>query len=297
MITVSPDVSSSTNLAGWINKAGVWSTSERTDWFVDDAQTLLHWRERPGGQHLELGIAETNMVGLLGELGATWSRWAVPLFPIGVLYDPFLARALEPWAYGIYAGGQSILVGTPSGVSLSSEGGAHQSVVTPSIGIEQPGCVSFEPAFAIEVEWILLDALAHLGRPDGHSSYLRLSTRPVDQSLAEIPLDPAARERRRRQVLAGAYLLRRSSAPKVRICASGAVVENALQASRRIAELGVESEVVCITSADRLYAALLARQGTSDGALRGDVRLRVWRKFRVHIQRHELVDVHDRRNQ
>ena len=112
VVTVSPDVSSSTNLGGWVNKVGVWSARERLDWFADDAETILHWREKPTGQHIELGIAETNLVGLLGELGATWSRWDQPLFPIGVLYDPFVERALEPWSFGIYAGGQSILLVT-----------------------------------------------------------------------------------------------------------------------------------------------------------------------------------------
>jgi pyruvate dehydrogenase E1 component len=124
VVTVSPDVSSSTNLGGWVNKVGVWSHEDRRNWFADDAETILHWRERPSGQHIELGIAETNLVGTIGELGATWSRWGQPLLPIGVLYDPFVERALEPWSFGIYAGGQSILVGTPSGVTLASEGGA-----------------------------------------------------------------------------------------------------------------------------------------------------------------------------
>jgi len=113
VVTVSPDVSLSTNLAGWVNKVGVWSAADRTDWFADDAETIVHWREQPGGQHIELGIAETNLAGLLGELGATWSRWGAPLLPIGVVYDPFVGRALEPWSFGIYAGGQSLLVGTP----------------------------------------------------------------------------------------------------------------------------------------------------------------------------------------
>jgi pyruvate dehydrogenase E1 component len=209
VVTVSPDVSSSTNLGGWVNKVGVWSARERTDWFADDAETILHWREKPTGQHIELGIAETNLVGLLGELGATWSRWGQPLLPIGVLYDPFVERALEPWSFGIYAGGQSILVGTPSGVSLAPEGGAHQSITTPSIGVEQPGCTTYEPAFALDTEWCLLASLARLGRAGGCSAYLRLSTRPVSQKLADVPADPAARERRRRQVVAGAYPLRR----------------------------------------------------------------------------------------
>jgi pyruvate dehydrogenase E1 component len=265
VVTVSPDVSSSTNLGGWVNKVGVWSAHERLDWFADDSETILHWREKPTGQHLELGIAETNLVGLIGELGATWSRWGQPLFPIGVLYDPFVERALEPWSFGIYAGGQSILVGTPSGVSLAPEGGAHQSITTPSIGIEQPGCVSYEPAFATDTEWCLLASLGQLGKPGGSSAYLRLSTRPVSQKLAGIPTDPAARERRRRQVVAGAYPLRRAEHPKVTIAAMGALVPEALAAAERLEAAGTPADVVCVTSPGLLFRALRARQGLHSG--------------------------------
>jgi pyruvate dehydrogenase E1 component len=264
VVTVSPDVSSSTNLGGWINKVGVWTPGDRVDWFADDAETAMHWRERQTGQHVELGIAETNLAGLLGELGATWSRWGQPLLPIGVLYDPFVERALEPWSFGIYAGGQSILVGTPSGVTLAPEGGAHQSITTPSIGIEQPGCVSYEPAFAIDTEWALLASLARLGRPDGTSAYLRLSTRPVDQGLAAVPADPAAREARRRQVVAGAYRLRRTEQPRVTIAAMGAIVPEALEAAERLDAAGVAADVICVTSPGLLFRALLARQGRAD---------------------------------
>jgi pyruvate dehydrogenase E1 component len=265
VVTVSPDVSSTTNLAGWVNKVGVWSATERRNWFADDAQTLMHWNERPSGQHIELGIAETNLVGLLGELGATWSRWGQPLFPIGVLYDPFIERALEPWSFGIYAGGQAILIGTPSGVSLAAEGGAHQSIKTPSVGLEQPGCISYEPAFAIDVEWTLLASIAQLGRPGGRSAYLRLSTRPVDQSLAAIPEDPAARERRRRQVVAGGYPLRRRVGAEATIAAMGAMVSEALAAADRLEQAGVPADVICVTSPGLLFHAWQARQGRQSG--------------------------------
>lgn len=265
IITVSPDVSSSTNLAGWLNKVGVWSPHERRDWFDDDSETIMHWRERPTGQHMELGIAETNLVGLLSELGATWSRWGQPLLPIGVVYDPFVERALEPWSYGIYAGGQSILVGTPSGVTLASEGGAHQSIKTPSIGLEQPDCLSYEPAFAVEVEWTLLHCLAQLGRPDGQSAYLRLSTRPVRQGLSDVPADPAARDRRRRQVIAGAYVLRGCPKPAVSVVAMGALVTEALEAAERLERLRVPAEVICVTSPKMLFEAVQARRGRHDG--------------------------------
>jgi pyruvate dehydrogenase E1 component len=266
VVTVSPDVASSTNLGGWINHVGIWHLGERIDWFADDTDTLVHWRESEHGQHIELGIAEGNLVGLLGELGATWSRDGQALLPIGTLYDPFVGRALEPWSFGLYAGGQSILVGTPSGVTLGPEGGAHQSIITPSIGLEQPRCIAWEPAFGQDLEWTLLHALSRLGQPEGTSSYFRLTTRPIDQALAALPEDARERDVRRRQVLAGGYRLRTAAgAPALVLVGVGAVLPEVIAAAQALATAGVESDVVCLTSADLVFRALQARQGLVEG--------------------------------
>ena len=260
VVTVSPDVASSTNLGGWINKSAIFSVGERRDWFADDPQTLVHWHETGGGRHIELGIAETNLVGLLGELGATWSRYGQPLLPIGTIYDPFVGRALEPWSFGIYAGGQSILVGTPSGVSLAPEGGAHQSIVTPSIGIGLPGCTAWEPAFGQDLEWTLLHALSRLGQPGGESAYFRLSTRPIDQGVR--PLESGklkGSDPFRRLVLAGGYPVRRAGGrPRVTLVGMGAVMPEVIEAAEI---LGDDVDVLCVTSADLLFRALRARAG------------------------------------
>ena len=266
LVTVSPDVASSTNTGGWINKVGVWSPQDRHDWFAEDGDRLVRWRETSTGQHIELGIAEVNLVGMLGELGATWSRVGQPLLPVGTVYDPFVGRALEPWVFGTYAGGQSILVGTPSGVTLAPEGGAHQSITTPSIGLETPGVTCYEPAFAVETEWCLLDALSRLGRPDGESAYLRLTTRPIDQALAALPDDPTER---RRDVLAGAYRLRTAGTPDVTIAVVGALVPEAVQAADELAGLGVDADVVVVTSYDRLWRAVQSRRGLLTGSSYG----------------------------
>jgi pyruvate dehydrogenase E1 component len=270
VVTVSPDVASSTNLGGWINHAGIWSIGDRIDWFADDTDTLVRWRETTHGQHIELGIAETNLVGLLAELGKTWQVDGAPLLPIGTLYDPFVGRVLEPWSFGIYSGGQSILVGTPSGVTLGPEGGAHQSVATPSIGIAQPGCTAWEPAFGQDFEWAFLDALGRLGREGGSSSYFRLSTRPLEQGLAALPDDAAAREARRAGVLAGGYRLReardRGSSARVVLVGMGAVMPEVLRAADSLeAEAGLGVDVVCVTSADLLFRAERASRGFGAG--------------------------------
>jgi len=266
VVTVSPDVASSTNLGGWINRVGIWQLGERIDWFADDTDTLMRWQESEHGRHIELGIAEGNLIGLLGELGLTWSRDGQPLMAIGTLYDPFVNRALEPWSFGMYAGAQSILVGTPSGVTLAPEGGAHQSIITPSVGLEQPRCIAWEPAFGQDLEWTLLFALSRLGRPDGTSSYFRLSTRPIDQSLAAVPVDPSGREERRRLASAGGYRLSGpTSAPAVTLVAAGAVMPEAIGAATELEAAGIPCDLVCLTSPDLLFRALQSRQGLADG--------------------------------
>lgn len=262
VVTVSPDVASSTNLGGWINRVGVWHPGERIDWFADDGSALMKWRESEQGQHIELGIAEGNLVGLMAELGLTWSRDGAPLIPVGTMYDPFVNRALEQWSFGIYSGGQSILVGTPSGVTLAPEGGAHQSIVTPSVGLEQPRCVAWEPASGQDLEWTMLAAMAQIGHPDGSSAYFRLSTRPIDQSIFELPDDPAGREARRRAAVAGGYLLRRADrAPDVTLVGVGAIMPEVVRAADILAEAGYAADVVCLTAPDLVFRALQARRG------------------------------------
>jgi pyruvate dehydrogenase E1 component len=273
VVTGSPDVASSTNLGGWINKTGVWSVRDRHDWFADDCERVLRWREASNGQHIELGIAEVNLVSLIGELGATWSRWGERLIPIGTLYDPFVARALEPWSYGIYSGGQSILIGTPSGVSLAPEGGAHQSVTTPSIGLEQPGCIAWEPAFAQDLEWCLLYAMERVGVPGGTSSYFRLSTRPIDPALAQVPADPALAERRRQQARAGGYRLpaaHRAADEDVTLVGAGAIMPETIAAAAALAAEGVNAGVVCLTSPDLVFRSFQQR-GRREAGLGGGI--------------------------
>ena len=270
VVTCAPDVASSTNLGGWINKTGVWSVNDRRDWFADDSERVLKWSEGMDGQHIELGIAEVNLVCLLGELGATWSRWGERLIPIATVYDPFIPRALEPWSYGIYSGGQSIIIGTPSGVTLAPEGGAHQSIYTPSIGLEQPQCIAWEPAFAQDLEWTMLAAMEQVGVEGGTSSYFRLTTRPLPQDLANLPTDPTLLERRRRHAVAGGYRLtdHDPATEQVTLVGVGAIMPEVIAAAETLAAQGITAGVVCLTSPDLVFRSF-NRRGTV-GAVQGD---------------------------
>ncbi|MCC6705653.1 MAG: pyruvate dehydrogenase, partial [Thermomicrobiales bacterium] len=207
VMTMSPDVATSTHLSGWINKTGVFAREAATD-YESGAPKLLKWEPSPSGRHIELGISEMNLFMALGQFGLSYELTGQHLIPIGTVYDPFVCRGLDALIYSLYVGSKMIFAGTPAGVSLSPEGGAHQSAVTPSLGIELPNMVFYEPAFAAEVEWMTLEAMRQCcDRVNGISTYLRLSTKTVDSNLAKPVLARLGEEELRRQVLAGGYRL------------------------------------------------------------------------------------------
>ncbi len=255
LVTTSPDVATSTNLGGWINKVGIFAPEEKREY--SDAERLLRWQEHPGGQHIELGISEMNFFMLLGQLGLSAELAGELLLPVGTLYDPFVCRGLDALIHGLYSGSKFIVAGTPSGVTLASEGGAHQSTITPSIGLELPGISACEPAYATELDWLLCDGLERLlDRENGESLYLRLSTRPVDQGPFEAARKRLGDDVLRRDVLAGGYRLLEADmpdAPLVNLLTCGAVVPEVLEAAALLEREGVAANVIEVTSLDRMY--------------------------------------------
>lgn len=259
IVTVSPDVATSTNLSSWINRAGIWSYAEAPD-HLGFSRRTVKWLQRPVGRHIELGISETNLFLLLGQLGLSDELSGHRLVPIGTLYDPFINRGLDPFVYGVYQGSRFIAVATPSGVTLSREGGAHQGVLTPAIALEMPGVTYYEPAFGRELEWIMLDAVRRIADGQGGSYVLRLSTRPLDQSLFPLPDEPAARQAIRKDVLTGCYRLLRGgeNAESVNLFAVGATVPEAVEAAARLEREGIGANVFVVTSPDLIYRRVRA---------------------------------------
>ena len=266
IVTAAPDVSISTSLGSWINKVGVYSHVERED--HGGADRLLKWAPAPQGRHIELGISEMNLFMLLGQLGLSHDHHGQQLFPIGTVYDPFVLRGLDALVYGLYSDARFVVVGTPSGVTLAPEGGAHQSTITASVGAELPNLHYVEPAYAGEVDWLLCDAIDRMMRPDGESTYLRLSTRPVDQTPFVAAVERLGEEPLRGLVLAGGYRLRDAmpdDRPGVTIVTTGVMAPEALAAAEELDGEGVTATVVHLTSPDRAYRSWRAAYASGAG--------------------------------
>jgi pyruvate dehydrogenase E1 component len=268
IVTTSPDVTVSTNLGAWVNRRGLFAREEMADIFkAERIPSTYTWNFSPKGQHFELGIAEMNLFIMLSALGLSHSLFGERLLPIGTLYDPFIERGLDALNYACYQDARFIVVATPSGVTLAPEGGAHQSIATPLIGMAQDGLASFEPAFVDELATILNWSFAYLQRSGeaepnettwlrdavGGSVYLRLSTRSIEQPKRA--MTPALAE----DVINGAYWLRKPGPnAQVVVAYTGAVAPEAIEAVGLMAEDRRDVGLLAVTSADRLNAGWTA---------------------------------------
>jgi pyruvate dehydrogenase E1 component len=279
IVTTSPDVTVSTNLGAWVNRRGLFGLEVATDTFKNEhIPSTFNWSYAPKGQHIELGIAEMNLFSLLSALGLSHELNGVRLLPIGTLYDTFIARGLDGLNYACYQDARFILVATPSGVALAPEGGAHQSIGTPLIGMAQDRLASFEPAFVDELSVLMAWALAHIQK-EGHgdaterdwladetggSVYLRLSTRPIEQIRREMTPELRA------EVVAGGYWLRKPGPNCQTVVAyTGTVAPEAIQAVGLMGEDRRDVGLLAVTSADRLLSGFRAAQRARERGLVG----------------------------
>ena len=249
IVTTSPDVSVSTNLGPWINKKGLFNRNESSDTFRDrKIPSTQKWIFSTSGQHIELGIAEMNLFLLLGAAGLSHELFGERLFPIGTVYDPFISRGLDAMNYACYQDARFMIVGTPSGISLAPEGGAHQSIGTPLIGISQPGLLSYEPAFADELSAIMNYGFNYLQDENGGSIYLRLSTRSIDQPLRNLDKNLT------NDILKGGYWLKKpGSNPEIIIVYQGVMANEVIKATGFLGERFKDAGVLSITSSDNLF--------------------------------------------
>lgn len=294
MVTTSPDVSISTNLGGWINKMGVFHAEAQPDFLGEER--LLRWRQSAAGHHVELGISEMNLFLMLQALGLGHELHDEHLVPIGTVYDPFVCRGLDALIYALYSGARFIVAGTPAGVTLASEGGAHQSSITPSIGLELPGITYAEPAYAQALDWLLCDGIERLTSTDGDSLYLRLSTRPVDQAPFQVLLEQRGHDELRADVLAGGYRLHEPGRrpAEVVLATCGPVVPEVLAAAEQLDDEGLPAVVLDLTSSDRLYRQWReVLRSASRRACIAAPTFHLAELLRPHERRLPIVTVHD----
>jgi pyruvate dehydrogenase E1 component len=258
IVTTSPDVTVSTNLGAWVNRRGVFDRHLKNDVFRDaKLASAQRWGMSPEGQHIELGIAEQNLFLLLSGLGLSHSLYGARLLPVGTVYDPFVNRGLDALIYACYQDARFMLVSTPSGLTLAPEGGQHQSVNTPLIGIAQDRLASYEPTYADELSILMRWGFEHMQKPDGSAVWLRLSTRGLEQPQRK--LDPAA------VVAGGHWMVPPAPGARIAIAFQGPIAPEVIAAFEELRTEEPSAGLLAITSADRLHAGWLEAKRKARG--------------------------------
>ena len=250
IITTSPDVTVSTSLGGWVNKKNIFSTNRKSDLFGEKKVfSSQKWKYFPDGQHIELGIAENNLFLLLASLGISDKLFGKRILPIGTIYDTFISRGLDTLNYATYIDARFILIGTPSGVTLSHEGGAHQSILTPNIGISQPNLTYYEPSFVDELEFLFFWALEYIQKQDGSSIYFRLSTKKLTQPNRQLS------KTNKKNIVKGCYWLQKPKTlqPIILIC-TGVMIGEVEKLKTLILKEEIDLAILIATSPDKLYS-------------------------------------------
>ncbi|MGE0528816.1 MAG: pyruvate dehydrogenase, partial [Bdellovibrionales bacterium] len=186
MVSMAPDVGTSTNLNPAMD-GKIYSANE-----VEDEESEMGVKDRtvpdlvPGEEandrFLRFDIQEANVMSCMGSFGKIRDTLGIPLVPLMTVYDFFIKRALDQLFYNLYWRSSFILVGTPSGVTLSPEGAQHGW----KSDIQIPNQIVWEPFFVQELDWIFVDALRRLLTYEDHDRsgvIIRGVTRGLDQKL------------------------------------------------------------------------------------------------------------------
>ncbi|MGZ3724092.1 MAG: pyruvate dehydrogenase, partial [Bdellovibrionales bacterium] len=186
MVSMAPDVGTSTNLNpsmdGKIYSANDVEDMEAEMGVKDKTVTDLVPGQEVTDRFLRFDITEGNVMSCVGSFGKVRETLGIPLIPLMTVYDFFIKRALDQLFYNLYWKSSFILVGTPSGVTLSPEGAQHGW----KSDIQIPNQVTWEPLFVQELDWIMVDAVKRILHRDDEGRngvIIRGVTRGIDQKM------------------------------------------------------------------------------------------------------------------
>lgn len=270
IVTIAADVAYTAGLREWVNQRGVWGHPLPIDVVRKYGEVPeLDVRPRPAGQHVRLSNLEQFLGLLAAAFGKSHELMGVRRLPIAFFYDVFLERFAEMFKYAAYWDSAVFFVGTIAGASAPGESGLHHGATPGVIGRMIPNVVTWEPAFPLELNWIMADEFRRVicGTDAGRRvRYLRTTATPVMQSLMDSYLRSQPRNQNatlteilesvRTDVLSGGYCLidRRHCTDYqpgrnvVNLFAIGSSVVEAIQASESLMTAGLFANVIVVTS-------------------------------------------------
>jgi len=194
-VPIIPDEARTFGMDSLFPTAKIYSPHGQTYEAVDRT-LLLSYKEATDGQILHEGISEAGAMGSVIAAGTSYATHGTHMIPVYVFYSMFGWQRTGDlmWAFGDQLGRGFLLGATAGRTTLAGEGLQHNDGHSQLLSSVSEACISYDPAWAFEISYIVEDALRRMygstpEHPEGENVfyYLTVYNEPYVQ-----PPEPAA---------------------------------------------------------------------------------------------------------
>ena len=249
-VPIIPDEARTFGMDSWFPTLKIYNPHGQNYTPVDH-ELMLSYKEAKDGQILHEGISEAGSVGSFTAVGSAYATHGVAMIPLYIFYSMFgFQRTADSiWAAGDQMSRGFLLGATAGRTTLTGEGLQHMDGHSQLLAATNPSVVSFDPAFAYEIAYIVCDGIDRMYGPERGEDviyYLTIYNEPTSQPAVPEDLDVEG-------LLGGIYRFRKAEGDKhVNLLASGIGMQEALRAADILEDYGVASSIYSVTSWNEL---------------------------------------------
>ncbi|RYZ12029.1 MAG: pyruvate dehydrogenase (acetyl-transferring), homodimeric type, partial [Comamonadaceae bacterium] len=276
VVPIVADEARTFGMANLFKQVGIYS-SVGQHYAPEDIDTILSYREAIDGQILEEGISEAGAIASWTAAATSYSVHGHAMLPFYIYYSMFGFQRVgdQIWAAADQRARGFLLGATSGRTTLGGEGLQHQDGSSHLVAATIPNCKAYDPAFAGELA-VIVDAGIREMMVEQRDVFYYVTLMNENYAQPSLSLPDAD------AVLRGCYRYEgwRSGPPvaagvrsasgtgaAVTLLGSGAILNEAIEAARRLVAEGIEAEVFSVTSWSEL-----ARDGAAceSAAMAGD---------------------------
>ena len=248
IVPIVPDEARTFGMDALFRQFGIYS-SEGQKYEPEDADKVMFYRESESGIMLEEGINEAGAFSAWLALATSYANNQLPMIPFYIFYSMFGFQRIHDlaWAAGD-SRAKGFLLGATSGrTTLNGEGLQHQDGHSHIFASTIPNCRSYDPAFSYEISSIIENGIEDM-YVKGNDRFYYLTLMNENYQHPKRPKDATTEN-----IMKGAYQFLTNPKANIRLLASGATLNFAIEAERELKKYNVIAEIWSITSFNELY--------------------------------------------
>ncbi len=246
IVPIVPDEARTFGMEALFRQCGIYSSVGQL-YDPVDSDSFLYYKESKDGQILEEGITESGSMSSFIAAGTSYATHGIPNIPFFIFYSMFGLQRVGDliWAAGDMHCKGFLFGATAGRTTLNGEGLQHQDGHSHVLAYGVPNLMTYDPAFAYELEVIIQEGIRRMYIENESIFYYITVT---NENYEHPPMPEQAEE----GILKGIYLFQKSdkkSAQRVKLLGSGSLMGE-VQAAKQLLEdeYGVAADIYSVTS-------------------------------------------------